>query len=272
MLPLQYDKNYTFSTNFSGNHQFALIEKSYLIIGKDKVGNYYTEIHTYYPDEKLANYPSKVFSGFATTQNWDNTIRDIYKYENGKMYKLLTSQGSVANSVEAGVNISASRNCYYINYFSCPPDYTDLSQCEYLGSELIGCGDEGTIQCEGNCGGITPPAADNIFQVVPRSYVIGGMYGYCYAEATFILKGYKFSFSQALNYFTELPTGSTQLVITNPGVPNPIYTHQYAISSWLSLTLGNKAVDTKARGSVNTNLFGTQVVENSKPYAAANEF
>ncbi|MBW7951475.1 MAG: hypothetical protein H3C56_02670 [Chitinophagaceae bacterium] len=107
---------------------------------------------------------------------------------------------------------------------------------------------------------------------MPRNYVIGGLNGYYYAEATFILKGYKFSFSQVFNYFTELPTGSTHLVITNPGGLNPIYTHQYAISSWFSLTHGNKLVNTMARGSAYTNLYGTHVMEKEKPYAAANEF
>jgi hypothetical protein len=224
IVPLKYDKEYTFGSNFSGSNKFSLADQSHLVIAKDAAGKYNAEIITYYPDEEFVNNKPKVFSGLATVQDWSNNIIGTYKFKDGKQY--LLSKGTTSTNTRTV--------CYYLNYYNCPPDYGgSFANCDYLGSELLGCGDETTIQCNGECGGNIDIGSDSLLVGRPKTLKVGTDFLNWVVNADFILRGYKFFSNFQSNYFTELPTDiSVQFMKINYDYPNPIFQVPHKISNW----------------------------------------
>lgn len=193
----------------------------------------------------------------ATVQDWSNNIVGTYKFKDGKRYLLSNNSSSQ----------SARSTCYYLNYYNCPPDYGgNFANCDYLGSELLGCGDETTIQCNGECGGNIVVGIDSIFSTSPKSYTVLGYEGYWKVEGLSILKGYKFLSYPFSNYFTELPAISSDLVIMNVNLPTPIYTKTYHIANW---ELANTRASTEFKGHVTSSLTNYDLIFSHNLWAAA---
>lgn len=175
------------------------------------------------------------------------------------------------NNADQKVNSNnASRGfCFYVNYYNCPPRYRDLTDCDYLGSELIGCegNNDSYVYDDGGSGSNNVEIVlDSILVTSPKTYTVGGL-NYIYeVRATFLLEGYKFPHWPTKNYFTNLPSGNSYLLTLNTYYP-ATYTQIYAISNWINAT-SKQLLEVSASGIINSKDFGSIPVARPKGYIA----
>jgi hypothetical protein len=149
-------------------------------------------------------------------------------------------------SIKTSVINKAEVFCYYLNYYNCPPDYGgSFANCDYLGSELLGCGDETTIQCNGQCGGNIDIVVDSFYTDNPKRYVALGFLGAWKVEGVAFLKGFKFFSDSEKNYFTSVPNVNSKLVMLNSGIPPATYSSSISIGEWV---IPNTSVRSRLRG------------------------
>ena len=278
LIPVEYDKNYNFISSISGDIELSLEKQSYAEVYKIN-NTYMFDIIHYIPSEYCINNKTKIYSGVVFTTDWSDKILTVAKFNMPN--KAGSNNSSISNQRTMMVGCDV-----WIDWYSCPPaaggspamtsvnnritTMTINSSCTYVGSEcLIPSGSDGG----GGGGGGSSSAAnsqiptdiDSVAVTTPQTLLLGGILGYYHVESTWQLVGIKFASNTIYNYFTSLPTATSQLLIDGPSLPTPSYSVDYLTPNWVTL---NFSVKCEGKGYVNTSLYPTNTVQNVKTYAA----
>jgi hypothetical protein len=262
-IPLKYEKNYTFKSKFSGDKTFVLEKQSHLEVFKDKNNSYNMAVVTYMPNTKNLKNPENGFSGYIAISKWDDNIKRTYFYDNGKiaLQPVKNSTTGNQNSTLGNTYTNLSINCGSgVDYYWCDAGWNSLSDCQYL-----------FTTCANDFQSLNNPqdfgsSADSLFTTSPKTYVVGGIQGYWYVDATFLLKGCLFINNSSKNYFTDLPTGNSDIhYVAN--LPIPTYKQSYAISNWVA-GVGNQGVSVQVKGDTQDPTFGHTLLLKGQGYYA----
>lgn len=125
MVALKYDKNYTFTTNFSGVTKFTLAKQAHLSVYKDAAGAYHAEVVTIYPSKSYLDNTDKLFSGYLTIDDWsENNLRTHY-FANGKDYIF-------PKQISGRAAARTTESCTYTDWYWCGDGWQTLNDCTFL--------------------------------------------------------------------------------------------------------------------------------------------
>lgn len=118
IVPLKYDKDYSFKTSFSGDQKFTLEKQSLLSIYKDASGNYQAEVVTTFPSESYLKDMSQPFQGLLTIDDWNENRIRAYLHKDGKLYNIGKSD---FNSADNSSQIAGRTNeiCMTVDWYWC---------------------------------------------------------------------------------------------------------------------------------------------------------
>jgi hypothetical protein len=131
-VPLKYEKEYTFKTNFSGDKKFTLGEQSFLSIYKDALGKYQAEVVTIYPSETYLNNPNQPFQGLLTIDDCNENRIRTNLYKDGKLYKVENPSFYPADNSKP-ITGRTNEICMIVLHFWCEYGASNLSECTYTG-------------------------------------------------------------------------------------------------------------------------------------------
>ena len=153
IIPLKYDKNYTFISSFGGGNKLSLETQSHLTVYKTSSGNYKAEIINYMPDESFLNKTVSSFSGFVSASDWSDNIIGMRKYINGQVAPMQRKNISDYTQAKSGPNAENEfeEDCTdgYTDYYWCDNGWNTIGDCTFLFSvcnsnvESLGSGEGG---------------------------------------------------------------------------------------------------------------------------------
>ena len=143
LVPLKYDKNYTFKTSFSDDRKFSLEEQSFLSIYKDAAGDYKVEVVTICPDINFLNNLNQKFQGLVTIDDWNENRIKTYSHRDGKVYSI--------GAPHFNQSARTSEICMTVYWYWCEGWESNISECTYLGyTTYEDCSENQTLLPPGN--------------------------------------------------------------------------------------------------------------------------
>ena len=249
IVPLKYDKNYTFVSSFGGGNKLSLEAQSHLTVYKTASGNYKTEIINYMPDESFLNKTVSSFSGFVSASDWADNIIGMRKYVNGQVTPMQKKNTVDHAQVKSGPNAEDEfeEDCAngYTNYYWCDNGWNSIVDCTYLFSV---CNDEESLVPDGGgSGGDGITADDNMNVLVTKLwYVQQDPYGWWQVlspDAVAGVKSFTHPFDPKYNYFTSITAGTSYLASGfNDANGNPVaygYSQDSHITSFSAQNVGS---------------------------------
>ena len=214
IVPLKYDKNYTFVSSFGGGNKLSLEAQSHLTVYKTASGNYKTEIINYMPDESFLNKTVSSFSGFVSASDWADNIIEMRKYVNGQVTPMQKKNIVDHAEVKSGPNAEDAfeEDCSdgYTNYYWCDNGWNSIGDCTYLFSV---CNDVESLVPDGGGSGIT--VDDNMNVLVTKLWHVQqdpyGFWDVLSAETVNGVKSFTHPYDPKYNYFTSISPGSSHL-------------------------------------------------------------
>ncbi len=206
LVPLKYDKAYSFKTSFSGNKKLILEEQSFLSVYKDVSDNYHAEVITIYPDQSFLDNTDQTFQGLLTIDDWNENRLKTYLYKDGKLYDV---QKPFFNSPDNSTQISGRTNeiCMTVYWFWCEGWESNLSQCTYVGyTTYENCADYQALQPPGEGGEYVDQ-----FPVNTTKLLDVWSDDWCQIIAPYQVYGEKSYTRPSLNHFTNVVLGNSYL-------------------------------------------------------------
>jgi hypothetical protein len=209
VVPLKYNKEYSFKTSFSGDKKFTLSKQSFLSIYKDGSGNFHADVITIYPDESFLNNMNPKFQGLLTIDDWNENRIKTYLYKDGKLYSVEEPHFYSDNQRNQAVG-RTNEICMTVYWYWCEGWETNLSQCSYIGyTTYENCADYQSLEPPGEGG-------DYVNEIVlSRPWKWGITYtGDWYAESYETVTGVKNTNESQGGHFTGISHVSSYFTVT----------------------------------------------------------
>lgn len=153
IVPLQYNKLFSFRTSFGAGNTLPLRDQSFLCIYKDNKNDFKSTVVTMIPGMLNKSREDKNFSGYIRYENWDGTNARSYRYADGSSRQIKRKPVFTADKIDPMVSNKANSDCEVLFWYECDQIIGNTGYgCTFLGSEIISCGDNGPDPGSGGAG------------------------------------------------------------------------------------------------------------------------